>query len=87
MTQLAAPVEYVVHRTVTDKLQDTLNGMAEYYDDLVPTYTGGRDWIVVGSRPSGLADERTPYGNTSQADLDRMREEREQSRGRPVRVP
>lgn len=61
-------LQYVVHRTVTDKLQETLNGMAEFFDDLIPTFSGGRDWIVVGSRPAGLAGTPTPYGNASKED-------------------
>lgn len=63
-------MDYVVHRTVTDKLQETLNGMAKFYEELTATFTGGRDWIVVGVRGHDLANTPTPYGNTSKEDRD-----------------
>lgn len=56
--------DYVVHRTSAEKLEVVLNDMAQVFDDIQPVFTGGRDWIIIASRPFEDAHIEHDFSNT-----------------------
>lgn len=47
MAELKIHTEYLVDRTTTDKLQETLNQFAGKGWRVSWQYVGGRDWVVI----------------------------------------
>lgn len=42
--------EYVVHRCTTDKLKDYLWDAGQAGWRVIPTFVGGRDWVLICER-------------------------------------